>query len=110
MNEFNQSSGPSANDAKQAAQDALGKAKDVASDAKQAADDALDTGKAYAQDAVNAAGRKIDSVASQWTQTTDALTKAINDEPVKAVIIAAAVSSVLTALLVAAMRNNDRYD
>ncbi|AMM25990.1 hypothetical protein AX767_17740 [Variovorax sp. PAMC 28711] len=76
---------------------------------EQLVDDAADTGRAYAKDAVNATGKKIDSVKSQLSQTTDALTKAIHDEPVKAVLITAVVSSVLTALVIAAIRGEDHY-
>lgn len=109
MDDFNNSPEQVADDAKQVGEDAVNKARGVAADAKRVANDALDTGRAYAKDAVNAAGKKIDSVKSQVTQTTDYLTKAINDEPVKAVLIAAAVSSVITALLISATRSDRRY-
>ena len=81
----------------------------VADQAKQVGQDAADTGRAFARDAVNAAGKKIDSAKSQLSQTTDYLTQAIHDEPVKAVIISAAVSSLLTALVIAALRTDSRY-
>lgn len=109
MNDFNKPPGQVANDAQQMGQDAVTKAKAVASDAMKVGSDAVDTGRAYAKDAVNAAGQKIDGVKSQLTQTTDSLVKAINDEPVKAVLIASVASSVLTALLILAMRSDDRY-
>lgn len=109
MNDFNKSPDQVADDAKQVGQDAVNKAKGVAADANQVTRDAANTGKVYARDAVNAAGKKIDDVKSQLTQTTDALTKAINDQPVKAVLITAVISSVLTALLVIAARSDDRY-
>ena len=70
---------------------------------------AVDTGRAYAKDAVNAAGKKIDAAKSQLHQTAQYLTKAINDEPVKAVLITAALSAVITALLVSSIRSDSRY-
>ena len=105
MDDFNKSPDQLADDAKQVGQDAVNKAKGVATDAKEVAQDAVATGRAYATDAVNAAGKKIDSVKSQLSQTTDYLTKAINDDPLKAVLITAVVSSVISALLVSTMRS-----
>ncbi|MEJ8822747.1 hypothetical protein WKW80_12005 [Variovorax humicola] len=105
MDDFNKSPDQLADDAKQVGQDAVNKAKGVAADAKQVAQDAVATGRAYATDAVNAAGKKIDSVKSQLSQTTDYLTKAINDDPLKAVLITAVVSSLISALLVSTMRS-----
>ena len=105
MDDFNKSPDQLADDAKQVGQDAVNKAKGVAADAKQVAQDAVATGRVYATDAVNAAGKKIDSVKSQLSQTTDYLTKAINDDPLKAVLITAVVSSLISALLVSTMRS-----
>lgn len=98
-----------ADDAKVVGQDALNKARAVANDAKTVAGDAYETGKTYARDAVNAAGKKIEGAKSRMTDTCDSVVKAINDEPVKAVVIAAVAGSILGALLVASMRSNDRY-
>lgn len=109
MDDFNQSRDSLANDAKQAGQEAVSKAKGMASDASDIAEDVADTGRAYAKDAVNATGKKIDSAKSQLLQTTEYLTKAIHAEPVKAVLIAAAVSSALTALVIVAARSDERY-
>jgi ElaB/YqjD/DUF883 family membrane-anchored ribosome-binding protein len=75
----------------------------------QLADEAVDAGRTYAKDAVNATGKKIDDVKWQFSQSTDFLTKAIHDEPVKAVVVTAVISSVLTALVIAAVRGEDRY-
>jgi ElaB/YqjD/DUF883 family membrane-anchored ribosome-binding protein len=109
MDDFNKTPDQVADDAKQVGEDAVNKAKGVASDAKRVAIQAVDTGRAYAKDAVNAAGKKIDAAKSQLGQTADYLTKAINDEPVKAVLITAALSSVITALLVSSIRSDSRY-
>ena len=127
MNDFNKTPNQVANDAQQVGKDAIDtakggasgsaqagknmadKASSVASDAKKVASDAVDTGRAYAKDAVNAAGKKIDSVKSQFDQSCEYVVQAINNEPVKAVLITAVVSSVLTALLASALRSNDRY-
>lgn len=81
----------------------------VASEAEAAVSDAVETGRAYAKDAVNAAGKKIDGAKSQLAKSCDDLTRAIYDEPVKAVVITAVVSSLLTALLMSALRSDDRY-
>jgi len=96
-------------DAQQVGEEAVDKARGVASDAKRVVKDAANTGRTYAMEAVNAAGKKIDSVKTQMGQTTEYLTKAINDEPVKAVLITAALSAGLTALLISATRGNSRY-
>jgi ElaB/YqjD/DUF883 family membrane-anchored ribosome-binding protein len=109
MVDLNKSPDQLADDAKQVGHDAMNKAESVASDSKQVAKDAVATGRAYATGAVNAAGKKIDSMKSQLHQTTDYVTKAINDEPVKAVLITAVVSSLITALLVSTMRSDGRY-
>jgi len=109
MDDSNQSPDQLADDAKQVGQDAVNKARGVASDATDVARDAVATGRAYAKDAVNAAGKKIDSAKSQISQTTDYLTKAINDEPVKAVLITAVVSSLITALLLSTTRRDSGY-
>ncbi|MEJ8852182.1 hypothetical protein [Variovorax rhizosphaerae] len=109
MDELNKSPDQVADDARQVGKDAVDKAKGLASDAKRVANDAVDTGRAYAKDAVNAAGKKIDAAKSQLDQTAQYLTKAINDEPVKAVLISAALSAVITALLISAVRGDNRY-
>ena len=109
MDDFNKSPDQVADDAKQLGEDAVSKAKGIALDAKRVAGQAVGTGRAYAKDAVNAAGRKIDEAKSQVGQAADYLTKAINDEPVKAVLIAAGLSAAITALLISAMQNDRRY-
>ncbi|MEJ8859974.1 hypothetical protein WKW79_35875 [Variovorax robiniae] len=109
MDELNKSPDQVADDARQVGKDAVDKARGVASDAKRVANDAVDTGRTYAKDAVNAAGKKIDAAKSQLDQTAQYLTKAINDEPVKAVLITAALSAVVTALLISAVRGDNRY-
>ncbi len=96
-----------ANDAKEVGRDAADKAKGVAADAMKVANDAVASGKAYVQDALGGAGKKFGEVRSQVTQTTDCLVKAINDEPVKAVLVTAAVSSLITAFFLTALRDRD---
>ncbi|WP_077003422.1 hypothetical protein [Variovorax sp. KK3] len=109
MNDFPKSTDQVADEAKQVGQDAVDKAKGIASDARQVVDDAVDTGRAYAQEAVNEAGKKIRGVKAQANQTADYLTHAIQQDPVKAVLITAVISSLLTALVVSAVRNDGRY-
>lgn len=102
-----------ASQAKRTGEDATGQvknaAKNAAADIQSTADDAMATGKAHVQDAIKAASKQFDTVKSQVSQTTDYLTKAINDEPVKAVVVTAIVSSVLTALVLSALRDRDPY-
>lgn len=76
---------------------------------KGAANEAVDAGKAYAKNAVNSAGKKLNATRSQLSEACDSVVKAINDEPVKAVVATAVVSSLLTALLVSALRPSYRY-
>ncbi|MEJ8851840.1 hypothetical protein [Variovorax rhizosphaerae] len=109
MDDSNKSPEQVADDAKQVGEDAVKKAKGVATDVKRVANDAVDTGRTYAKDAVNAAGKKIDAAKSQLDQTAQYLAKAINDEPVKAVLITAALSAVITALLISAIQSDRRY-
>ena len=109
MNDFNASADRAADEAKQFGRDAANKAQGLASEAKSAAGDAIDSGRAYARDAVDAAGTKINHMKSQFDQTCDYVTKAIHDEPVKAVLITAVVSSLLTALVAAAIANEERH-
>lgn len=102
-----------ASQAKRTGEDATGQvknaAKNAAADIQSTADDAMATGKAYVQDAIKAASKQFDTVKSQVSQTTDYLTKTINDEPVKAVVVTAIVSSALTALVLLALRDRDPY-
>ncbi|MBN8750962.1 Uncharacterised protein [Xylophilus ampelinus] len=76
---------------------------------KGAATEAVDAGKAYAKNAVNSAGKKLNATRSQLSDACDSVVKAINDEPVKAVVATAVVSSLLTTLLVSALRPSYRY-
>jgi len=73
-------------------------------DAKAKASATVQAGKEYAQDAVNAAGKKIDSVKGQAAEMKQRGMQFAADEPMKAVVYAAAGSAVLTALLVTWMR------
>ncbi|VWX60555.1 conserved hypothetical protein [Burkholderiales bacterium 8X] len=99
----------SADDAAQLGREALGTAKSYAEDAKKTARQAVDTGKAYAKDAVNAAGRKLGDLRGQVDVAKERGTRYINEEPVRAVMIAAAGGALLTALILAALRS-DRSD
>ena len=102
-----------AGQAKRAGEDAAGQvknaAKSAAIDIQSTTDDAATTGKAYVQEVLKTAGKQFEMVKSQMGQTTDYLAKAINDEPVKAVVVTAILSSVLTALLLSALRDRDPY-
>ena len=109
MNDFDKSPDQVADEARQVGQDAVYKAKSIGADAKQVANDAVDAGRAYAKGAVSAVGKKMGDVKSQLTHTTDYVTKAINDEPVKAVVVTALISSLITALLISAMRTDRHY-
>jgi len=109
MNDFNQSPHQAAEGAEQFGHAASNNAKEIASDLKQVAGEAAATTRAYAKDAVNAAGKKIEDLKGQVGQSTDYIVKAINEDPVKAVLIAAAVSSVVTAVLLSATRSSRRF-
>ncbi|MDN4592255.1 hypothetical protein DBA29_27675 [Xenophilus aerolatus] len=76
---------------------------------KGVATEADDAGKAYAKNAVNSAGKKLHATRSQLNDACDSVVKAINDEPVKAVVATAVVSSLLTALIMSALRPSYRY-
>ncbi|MDM0010597.1 hypothetical protein QTI51_37765 [Variovorax sp. J22G73] len=78
------------------------------SDAKHVVTDAVASGRAFAEDAVKVANKNIDALKSQLVRGRQCLTEAINDEPVKAVLITAVVSSMLTALLLSARRIDGR--
>jgi RES domain-containing protein len=109
MNDYQKSPDQVATEAKQVGQDAVNKAKGLASDAKHVVDDAVDAGRAYAQDAVNEAGKKIRGVKAQAAQTADYLTEAIHQDRVRAVLVTAVISSVLTALVVSSLRSDRHY-
>ncbi|WP_076999109.1 hypothetical protein [Variovorax sp. KK3] len=109
MDDIQKSPEQVADEAKQVGEDAVNKAKGLASDAKQVVNDAVTTGRAYAQDAVNEAGKKIRGVKAQATQTADYLSEAIHQDPVKAVLVTAVISSVLTALVLSSLRSDRHY-
>lgn len=93
---------------KGAANEAVTKLKGVASDAKAAASDAVDSGKAYAKAAVDATGKKLRGANSYLSDSCEAVTDAINREPVKAVLVTAAFTAALTALVIAALQSSER--
>ncbi len=93
------------NYSKQVGRDAADMAKRLAGDAMKVADNAATCGTAYFQDPVEAAGKKFDGVKLPGSQTSDYRVKAINDESVKTVLIAAVVGSLITAFLLTALRD-----
>lgn len=111
----------SAQDAKTSASKAADTVKGAASDATgqlrsataQAADQvqqagarAVDATKAYAKDAVDAAGRKVTDLKSQLDSAKTNATAYINDDPVRAVKMAAIGGAVLSAALVLLARRS----
>lgn len=107
MDNLDKSAETLASEANQVGRDAAAKAKGLAADAVKSAKDASASGKAYVEDALDAASEKLDHVKSQVTETADYLAKVINDEPVKAVLVTAVVSSLITALFLTALRDRD---
>lgn len=99
----NERLGQIAGDVRHLSQEAADKAKDAALGLKGMAESAADAGRTYARDAVNATGKKIDSAKSQVDQIADYLTLSVNADPVKAVLLTAALSAVLTAVFLAAL-------
>ena len=112
---LNSSASNTAQDAKKQASDASdtvkGEAANAASEfrssAATAADQAqqfgakaVDATKAYAKDAVDAAGRKVSDMKSQFETAKANATEYINDDPVRAVKMAAIGGAVLSAALV----------
>ncbi|MDM0032239.1 hypothetical protein QTI33_08855 [Variovorax sp. J22P271] len=67
---------------------------------QQAGEKAVDATKAYAQAAVDAAGRKVSDVKSQLETAKASATEYINEDPVRAVKMAAIGGAVLSAALV----------
>ncbi|MDM0032217.1 hypothetical protein QTI33_08730 [Variovorax sp. J22P271] len=107
-------------DAKSAASDAATGVKgaaDVADQARQSASNAagklqqvgekaVDTTKGYAKDAVDAAGRKVSDVKSQLETAKASATEYINDDPVRAVKMAAIGGALLSAALLLLTRRS----
>lgn len=117
----NSSASNAAQDAKKSASDASDTLKGAASDAaaqlkssaSQAADQAqqaggkaVDATKAYAKDAVDAAGRKVSDMKSQLETAKANATDYINEDPVRAVKMAAIGGAVLSAALVMLTRRS----
>ena len=73
-------------------------------DAKAKASATVQAGKEYAQDAVNAAGEKIDSMKGHAADLKQRGMQFTADEPMKAVVCAAAASALVTAVLLIWMR------
>lgn len=95
---------------KGAASDAAGQfrssAAKAADQAQQAGAKAVDATKAYAKDAVDAAGRKVSDMKSQLETAKASATEYINDDPVRAVKMAAIGGAVLSAALVMLTRRS----
>jgi ElaB/YqjD/DUF883 family membrane-anchored ribosome-binding protein len=117
----NNSASNAAQDAKNSASDAADTIKSAASDATsqfrssaaKAADQAqqaggklVDATKAYANDAVDAAGRKLSDMKSQLETAKANATEYINDDPVRAVKIAAIGGALLSAALLMLTRRS----
>lgn len=101
MNDSNEWPRQLAKDAEQLGQDAADKAKEMVSGLKELANQATDTGRTYAEDAINATGiatakTKIDLIA-------DYLTLSINADPIKTVLVTAALSALVTSVLISAI-------
>ena len=73
---------------------------------QQASAKAVDATKAYAKDAVDAAGRKVSDMRSQLETAKTSATEYINDDPVRAVKMAAIGGAVLSAALVMLTRRS----
>jgi len=89
---------------KTAAGDVAGQAQQSASkvvgQVQQASQKAMEATRAYAKDAVDSAGRKVDDMKSQLEMARASATEYINDDPVRAVKMAAIGSALLTAVLI----------
>lgn len=96
-----------ANTMRQAAQEAAEKARDVVAGMKETAGYAADTGRAYARDAMNAASKNLDATKARASQAADYLTLSVNADPIKAVVITAALSALVTGLVLMVL-NSDR--
>lgn len=88
------------NAASDAAADTKASVSKAADQAQQAGGKAVDATKEYARDAVDAAGRKVTDLKSQLETVKASATEYINDDPVRAVTIAAIGGAVLSAALV----------
>jgi len=77
-------------------------------DAKATGQEALDAAKGFAKDAVNAAGKKIEDLTGQINHLKARSTQHIADDPVRSIVYAAIGGALLTALLLALMRER-RY-
>lgn len=95
-------------DAKKVANESVTKLREVASDTKAVASDAVDTAKSYAKSAVNATGQKLSSMNEQISDCCHSVVNAINRDPMKAVLVTAAVSAAVTALAIALCPRSER--
>lgn len=122
--QFNPSANDAAQDAKDAALETADTIKTTASDVteqvqqsaskvvvqvQQAGTKAVEATRAYARDAVDSAGRKVDDMKSQLETIRLTATQYINEDPIRAVTIAAIGSAILTALLLSLTRRRG-YD
>lgn len=72
----------------------------VADKVQQTGQKAVDATRAYAKDAIDSAGRKVDDMKSQLDTAKTTATEYINEDPVRAVKMAAIGSALLTAVLI----------
>lgn len=80
----------------------------VADHIQQAGEKAVDATRAYAKDAVDSAGRKVRDMKSQLETAKTSATDYINEDPMRAVKIAAIGGALLSAALIGFTRRN-RY-
>jgi len=122
--QFNPSANDAGQDAKRAALDTVDTIKTAASDVseqawqstsqvvsqvQQAGSKVVEATQTYARDALDLAGRKVDDVKSQLETARITATQYINEDPIRAVTMAAIGSAVLTAVLISLTRRRG-YD
>lgn len=78
----------------------------VSDKVQQAGLKAVDATRAYARDAVDSAGRKVDDMKSQLDMAKATATEYINEDPVRAVKMAAIGGGLLTALVIGLTRRS----
>jgi hypothetical protein len=108
MNDSNERFGQAAQDVKRMGQDVADGAKDAALGLAGMAESAADAGRSYAREATNAAGKKLDGAKTHVDQLANYLTLSINADPIKAVVVTAGLSALLTALFVASLGGRRR--
>jgi len=67
---------------------------------------AMDATRSYAKDAVDSAGRQVDDMQSRLGTARATTTEYVNDDPVRAVKMAAIAGALLTAVVIHVTRRN----